>query len=46
MKTFKEILVDVATSCSDVLNIPYEDIKREVIKSATEIYIAELQKED
>lgn len=46
MRSFREILIDVTSSCSEVLNISYEDIKQEVIESATKIYIAELQKED
>lgn len=45
MRTYEEILRDVARSCDSVLYRGYKDNYAEVIESATKIYIAELQKE-
>lgn len=45
MKFNYEILKMVAYSCNDVFYNGHRDVKAEVIKSATKIYIAELQKE-
>jgi hypothetical protein len=45
MKSYYEILKMVAYSCNDVFYNGHRDVKSEVLKSATKIYIAELQKE-
>ena len=43
MRTFEEILRDVAKSCQSVLYSGYKSNYKEVIEAATKIYIAELQ---
>ena len=44
MRTFEEILSDVATSCNMVFfKAGYSDHRAEVIEAATKIYIAELE---
>lgn len=43
MRTFEEILKDVANSCNRVFYCGYKDNYAEVIEAATKIYIAEMQ---
>lgn len=48
MRTYEKILKDVAISCSNVFNHGYCDhyldaIQPDIIKAATDIYIAELR---
>lgn len=43
MRTYKEILLDVARSCKEVMYHGYSDNYSDVIKAATDIYIAELE---
>lgn len=48
MRTYEKILKDVAISCSNVFNHGYcdhyiDEIKPDIIKAATDIYIAELR---
>ena len=45
MRTYAEILRDVARACDNVFTVGCRDIRAEVVRAATEIYIAELQKE-
>lgn len=44
MRTFKDILRDVANACDSVLYAGHKDNHKEVIECATRIYIAEMQK--
>lgn len=46
MRTFEQILRDIANSCDRVLYQGYTNNYSDVIEAATKIYIAELQKED
>lgn len=43
MRTYREILLDVAESCKHVFYNGYDDNYSDVIKAATDIYIAELR---
>lgn len=43
MRTFEEILRDIAKSCDHVLYAGYKNNYKEVIESATKIYLAELR---
>ena len=43
MRTYKEILNDVANACGNVFYNGYKDIHAELVEAATKIYIAELQ---
>ena len=43
MRTYEEILRDVASSCNKVFYNGYSKNYAEVIEAATKIYIAELQ---
>lgn len=43
MRTYKEILADVASACNSVFYNGYSKNYAEVIEAATKIYIAELQ---
>lgn len=43
MRTFKEILRDVASSCNEILCSGCKNNYADVIEAATKIYIAELQ---
>ena len=45
MRTYQEILRDIANACNNVFTTGYKDIRPDVVKAATEIYIAELQTE-
>lgn len=45
MRTFEEILRDVARACNNVLSNGYKNNYADVIEAATKIYIAELQKD-
>lgn len=45
MRTFEEILRDVARACNVVLYNGYKNNYADVIEAATNIYIAELQKD-
>ena len=45
MRTFKEILRDVANSCDDVFYGGCNGIHASVVEAAAKIYVAELQKE-
>lgn len=42
MRTYREILLDVAESCKHVFYGGYSNNYSDVIKAATDIYIAEL----
>lgn len=44
MRTFKDILRDVANACDNVLYTGYKNNYKEVIECATRIYIAEMQR--
>lgn len=46
MRTYTEILRDVANACNNVFYTGYKDICAEVVEAATKIYIAEMQKEN
>lgn len=43
MRTYKEILQEVANACGNVFYSGYKDICSNVVEAATKIYIAELQ---
>lgn len=43
MRTFKEILQDVANACNSVLYAGYKNNYAEVIEAATKIYIAQMK---
>jgi hypothetical protein len=43
MRTYRDILFDVANSCKAVLYHGYTDNYSDVIKAATDIYIAEIR---
>ena len=43
MRTYQEILKEVARACNNVFTTGYRDIMADVVKAATEIYIAELK---
>lgn len=43
MRKYKDILFDVAISCKEVFYHGYTDNYSDVIKAATDIYIAELK---
>lgn len=45
MRTFEEILRDIANSCNKVFYSGYKDIRPDVVSAATKIYIAEMQKD-
>ena len=45
MRTFKDILRDVANACDYVLYTGYKNNYKEVIECATRIYIAEMQRD-
>ena len=45
MRTYQEILKDVARACDNVFAAGYRDIRAEVVKAATDIYITELHTE-
>ena len=46
MRTFEEILRDVANSCVRVLYSGYKNNYAEVIEAATKIYIAQMKNDD
>lgn len=43
MRTYKEILAEVASACKNVFYNGHKDIRASVVEAATKIYITELQ---
>lgn len=43
MRTYKEILAEIANACNNVFYYGHRDIRADVVEAATKIYIAELQ---
>ena len=43
MRTYKEILAEIANACNNVFYNGHKDIRADVVEAATKIYIAELQ---
>lgn len=46
MRTFEEILKDVANACTRVLYSGYKNNYAEVIEAATKIYIAQMKNDN
>lgn len=43
MRTYKEILNDVSSSCNSAFYTGYKNIESSIVEAAAKIYIAELQ---
>lgn len=43
MRKFKDILTEVTRACNDTFYSGYKNVAEEVLRSATQIYISEMQ---